>query len=446
MIRPKFLSSLLLALALIGCGTSIDLPSFGQLADAVATAEPTPFVTMTPLPVIRTVEPQDQVVPVEPIDESEAIPEQAAPQTETGPVESSDETSAYPEPTTQPQTDAPAAPTIQPEPTEIPVEPTPLPEPTATAEPLAITLRTPLENSQFIAGTGIDVSGSATGVVPGQLIRIALTNETGEQIADASLIGRSGDWRIILPVPQDISGILQVEAKIVTPDGTTQAMANSPVEIIADFTVAEIPENDYFIAIDRLSTTAVAGQSLFLNGRSGNLLDVYDVTIEIYYQECAVTAGPVTFQMYGSGAWNGYLIVPGSSGGTTICVRAHTGTPGTDSYRQAERQVAVLEQSDPNARSLSLATPRPGAFYTATFDITGIAFQPPSGFVLVQVIGLDGTILWEDTAVPDGFGNWTATVDITITSPMSVNIAAIVDNNDGTFLTDKHAITVQPLE
>ena len=444
MIRPKFFPILiLLILALIGCGASIDLPSFGQLTDAVATTEPTPFVTMTPLPVIRTVEPQDQVVPAE---DSREVAQQIAPQAEPEQIEPANETAAYPEPVAQPETDAPAEPTVQAAPTEAPAEPTPIPEPTATAEPLAITLRAPLENSQFIAGTGIDVSGSATGVTPGQLIRVALTDEAGGQVADASLIGRSGDWRIILPVPEEISGILQVEAKIVAPDGTTQAMANLPIEVIADFTVAEIPENDYFIAIDRLPTTAVAGQSLYLNGRSGNLLDVYDVTIEIYYQECSVTAGPVTFQMYGSGAWNGYLIVPGVSAGNTICVRAHTGTPGTDSYRQAERQVTVLDQADPTAPSVSLATPRPGAFYTAPFDITGIAFQPPSGFVLVQVIGLDGAILWEDTAVPDGFGNWTTTVDLPITSPMSVNIAAIVDNNDGTFLTDKHAITIQPLE
>ncbi|HFC11399.1 MAG TPA: hypothetical protein ENJ56_01045 [Anaerolineae bacterium] len=419
-------------LVMSACGGTIDVPSITDFTNSQA-AQPTPQRTATLPPSLRTLLPADMTATANaPLFAPQGV------QTATPDPNATAIVLAQPTPILPVATEM-----ISAEPTPLP--PTPTATPIPTAEPLEISLRTPLQNSQFIAGTGIDVSGSARGIVAGQLIRVTLANAQGGQITAVTLIAESGDWRVIMPVPDEITGALFVQAKIVTPAGDVLTEAAVPIEVIDNITLSEIPEDDYFISLDRLSTQAVAGKGIFLNGRSGSPLAIYDVTIEIYYQNCTVGAGPISFQMYGSGAWNGYLIVPGGTQGDTICVRAYTGTPGSDSYRQAEKSFVVLDALDPAARSVQIAVPRPGSYYTAPFEITGTAINPPLGYVLVQVLTADGAVLWEDTTIPDGFGNWRIMADFTVQSPFSVSLVAILDNADGTFITDKHAINVQPL-
>ncbi len=425
-------------LSVAACG-AIDLPSITDFVTPTGEAVQG-FASPTAQPNLRTLLPEDMTA-------TAAATQAIAPQ---GVVTATPDPNApaavvVEVPTESVETEPEVEP-VSAEPTPLPPPPTPEPTATPIPDPLSVTLRTPLAGSQFIAGTGIDVSGSAAGVVPGQLIRVALINEQGGQLTDATLVASAGDWRVILPAPNDVSGMLTVRAQIVTSDGSVQAEATTPIEAIGNITLSEIPEDDYFISIDRVSDQVFAGRALFLNGRSGSPLDAYDVTIEIYYQDCATGAGPISFQMFGSGAWNGYLIVPGGTQGSTICARAYTGTPGTDSYRQSERKFVVLDPASAESRSVEIAAPRPGSFYTAPFDVTGVAINPPLGYVLVQALTADGTVLWEQTTVPDGFGNWTVTVELNVQSPFSLSLAAIVDNTDGTFTTDKHAINVQPLD
>lgn len=427
---------LLLCLSTAACGTSLDLQAIADLANPQTTPVPTPTATVTTLPSLRTLLPADMTATananlIEPAVVHTATPNPNA----TAQVASAVDPTATLVPT-QGSEDGTAS-------AEIPATATPLATATPPPAPPELTLRTPLPGSQFIAGTGIDVSGNAINIVPGQFIRVALVNAQGGQLADATLIA-ADDWRVILPAPADITGPLKVEASIIAADGTTLSRSETSIEGIGNITVSEIPENDYFMAIDRVSSQAVAGKGVFLNGRSGSPLDIYDVTIELYYQDCTTSGGPISFQMYGSGGWNGYLIVPNGTQGTTVCLRAYTGTPGTDTYRQAEERFVVIDPTDPAAIRIEIATPRPGSYYTTPFEISGVAIDPPLGYVLVQIITGDGTVIWEQTVVPDRFGNWRTEADVRVSAPTEVSIAAIVDNTDGTFATDAHSINIQP--
>lgn len=433
---------ILLSWLLTACGSSLDVPSIAELTnfDREPTVVPTP--TVTELPSLRTLLPADMTAtanatlpPLQNIITATPNPNATLPPPTA---------TATATPADVRRNVAEAAELSAEDVTATPPTPTPEPSPTPTPLPATLTLRTPSSGSQFIAGTGIDVSGTASGVTAGQLIRVALVNEQGGQIADVTLIASEGDWRVILPVPAEITGQLFVEAKITAANGVVSAETTAPIEAIGDIAVSEIPDNDYFIAIDRASTQAVAGKGVFLNGRSGSPLDVYDVTMEIYYQDCTLGAGPISFQMFGSGGWNGYLIVPSGTQGSTICVRAFTGTPGTDSYREAEERFVVVDALSVEARSVEIAVPRPGSYYTSPFEVSGFAINPPLGYVLVQVLAQSGDVLWQNTIYPDRFGNWSATVEIESDGPLPVSIAAIVDNTDGTYLTDQHSINLEP--
>ena len=435
----RFLVCLLLLgmFVLTACGRTVRIPTVDELIGPVPTAIPVGEQVPTPLPNIRSVGPDELTVTAAAYLGQVAATEQAILALVPTPLPL-----ATIVPTPEGERDSADIPTS--EPTTLPPTPTVTPSPST---PLEIILRTPLDGSQFIAGTGIDVSGTAVGGVPGQLIRVALVNEQGGQVAVASLITQpNGEWRVILPVPPGATGILLVEAKGVDAAGNVLSETAVPVELVtAEVELAEIPENDYFISIDRISEQAFAGRGIFLNGRAANLLDTYDVTIEIYYQDCTVGAGTVSFQMYGSGGWNGYLIVPGGTVGQTICVRAHTGTPGTDSFREVERKLVVGDPfSAETTPSVSIAAPRPDSYWTPPFNVTGIAINPPLGYILVQISTIGGDIVWQEQVFPDGYGNWSATATFPVSQPFPVVIAAILDNNDGTFITDQHGFTVQP--
>lgn len=396
--RSFFLYSTLLSIALItlvACNTQSSPdpndPVPIQAPDAIPTTDLSQNDLLQPTsPPTPTLIPSFQNQQTESLDPTPTSPPQPLPEQEptTLPLDPAPTDVPTDQATGQP-TDSEQTPSVSEQQSEPP-----------TPAPIGVTLTSPTPNSQVVAGTAFLVVGTATSTQPGHTINVALQQPNASIIEDVDLIAQDGDWRALLPVPENIVGPMDVIVTLQDSAGAALSVQTSNVNIVVDRGSAET-----FIEIFEVSNTAVTGKAIHINGTARSDREQFEVNLGIYTNNCTETAGLVTIPMYGSGYWQGEVIVPNIQG--DACIYAFTDDLGQPGQRLAQRPLTILSVSDPNAPAVHITSPIAGQRVKAPFSISGIATNTPTeGFIIVTVFFQDN-IEWQAAAFPDANGFWT---------------------------------------
>lgn len=332
-------------------------------------------------------------------------------------------------------TDTPLPPEPSPEPTatwtpepSATTPPTPTSQPTATVSPtateaagLTLVIEQPDSGAEVVAGGEINVSGWAQ-PAPAEALLLAI-EVVARSVASGSaqVDPDTGYWQATLPVSQHVTGPARL---IVSPENSDEA-AVIELEILPD----EIAENPG-LTLKRPGEhdTAVAGYTLFFEGRARNPIDNM-VTISVMLDDCMTVATSQSFTLTG-GAWHGLLILPPNARGPA-CAVATTGIVGEGQWREARLPINILTSDKESATSLTLGSPSDNRTFRAgqTAEIFGVAVNAPDDIVhvLISMDNQEGDVLAEGEAEVDDFGYW----QLNLPLPENVTGTAIITASMG---------------
>jgi hypothetical protein len=272
-----------------------------------------------------------------------------------------------------------------------------------TAAPTGVNITSPAEGSEVVIGGDMTVGGLAQLEVT-ELISVTLTSPTGLVLgrARAESTGFSS-WQATLAVGPEVSGAADLRARVLDADGAVVAETIQLVRLVVD-PAAEGPTLSLFRPRD--GQTVVAGYNMFFDGR--NIQPANNrVTVALWGENCQVEVARQSFQLRGSGYWQGFLAAPRDLRGPA-CALAYFGAPGEANWRQAEERVNVLDPADPAALQVAIANPPPDSVVPpgTTMALYGTAYNAPDRQVLLTVLLENGRVLTEGVAAVNLFGYW----------------------------------------
>jgi hypothetical protein len=283
---------------------------------------------------------------------------------------------------------------------------TPMPSPTpvsiVTETPITINpevnITSPSAGVDLLLGSQAPVGGLAQ-IGTGQILSVTLASATGHLLASTlASVSEVNSWETTLQVPESVSGPAEIRASIIEDDGAVLAVNTQPVNLTLDAAAS-----DRYLALFRPvnGDSAVSSFNLYFDGRT-QLPANNQITISLWNDECQAQVARQTFALGGSGYWWGLINIPANVTGT-ICAAAQFGTPGDDSWREAQVKLNVLDQTEESATGVFIGQPLPGAGIEAgnELNLRGTAYNAPNNEVFVSILLENGRILTEGVAIVD---------------------------------------------
>lgn len=342
-------------------------------------------------------------------------------------------------PSQQPLTSTPLVP-----PTRDIRQPTlpPLPSPatvrTATEAPIEapiatnseVNITSPSVGADLLLGSQASVGGLAQ-IGAGQTLSVTLASATGHRLASTlASVTEVNSWETTLHIPESVSGPAEIRASIIEDEGAVIVVNTQPVNLALDAATSE-----RYLALFRPvnGDSAVSSFNLYFDGRT-QLPANNQITISLWNDECQAQVARQTFALGGSGYWWGLISIPANVTGT-ICAVAQFGTPGEDSWREAQVKLNVLDQTDEAASGVFIGQPLPAAGIEAGKELSlrGTAYNPPNNEVFVSILLDNGRILTEGVAIVDDRtfnGFWELTLFIPDNAEGPAQISASIGQLD----------------
>lgn len=330
-------------------------------------------------------------------------------------------------------------PTSTPVPTAVP--PTPEPTATPTAVDAVINITVPEAEADLVLESTVEARGLVQRD-PSHTVRLALVSANGRLLAEAEgTVGEVG-WEGSFTIPPFVSGAARVQASVLDEAGVILAQDQVPVNLVLDTDGLE-----QYLALFRPNQgeTAVAGFNIFFDGRAERPVN-NTVTISIWTEDCQNEVARQNFVLRGSGYWQGFVVVPPDTAGTG-CAVAYFGTPGEETWREAQVPITILAPEDGGARGVEIGNPPPNSTVTAGQELFlyGTALNAPEEQVQVSVILENGRVVSQGTAISDYWGYW----ELPLTLPFDVEgpaeITAVAGAPDDAYHAETSTlITIEP--
>jgi hypothetical protein len=332
-------------------------------------------------------------------------------------------------------------PTRTPLPTNTVVFATRTPTPVFLPSGPAVNITTPSINADLVMGTEISIGGLGQ-LLPSQTLSVTLVSATGHRLAETTAeMNAINSWQVDITVPQQVSGLAQIQAAILDEDGTVVTLDVHAVRLVLD-----TDTTDKYMALFRPLTgeQAVAGFNLFFDGRAQEPTGNY-ITISLWDQNCQNQIAVQGFRLNSSTYWQGFLVVPRNITGP-VCAVAEFGERGDPAWREAQVLLEVLPATDANARGVLVGNPPPNATLAAGESILlyGTAYNAPDGEVLISVILENGRIITEVVTTADIFGYWETSLFIPADAegPAMINVS-IGTPNENDYAQNQTLVTIE---
>jgi hypothetical protein len=315
-------------------------------------------------------------------------------------------------PTAAPPTQLPASQVTQVLPTPLAPTPTPTSEPTATPvlaipEPTALSgsdvnITSPSAGVDLLQGSEVSASGLVR-LDPSHTFSVTLASATGYVLAESvPAVEEFNTWQTTLLVPHSVSGPAEIRASVIAADGSLLAEDVLPVNLVLD------PDaSDRYLDLYRpvVGDSAAAGFNLFFDGRAQQ--PVSNVVTIMLWNECRVEVTRQSFQLSGSGYWQGFLVVPTNVSGPA-CAIARFGAPGDENWREAQVTLEVAGLSEEPAPAVLVGNPPPESVLDPgrSLLLYGTAYNAPESTVTVSILLENGRVLTEGVTAADIFGYW----------------------------------------
>lgn len=274
--------------------------------------------------------------------------------------------------------------------------------PTSVVGP-GINITSPNPGSEFLLGSEVIVSGL---IQLGDVnkLSVILVSATGTQLAEADAqVNDFNSWQVTISIPPLFSGPAEIRASVIDPNDQVVATDSIPVNLVVDTSISE-----RFLDLYRpnIGYQAVAGFYLFFDGRAqlpaNNL-----ITISIWNEECQDQVATQSYQLRGSGYWQGFVLVPANVEGLA-CAVAQFGEAGTEEWREALEIIEILPATDDRAMAVLVGNPPPNVTLSPgkSLLLYGTAYNAPQDTVLLSILLENGRLINEGTATTDNFGYW----------------------------------------
>lgn len=319
----------------------------------------------------------------------------------------------------------------------------PTPRPTSSPAPVepGVNITSPSDSAELVMGSQI-ITGGFAQLMPSHSLTISLVSATGLVLAQAPAQPADVNaWQVSLSIPQSYSGPAQLQATITDASDQILAQDSSQVMLVLDTSTA-----DRYLALFRPldGEIGVAGFNLFFDGRAQ--LPVNNTVTIAIWQACETEVARQSFQLGGSGYWQGFVVIPRDLSGA-ICAVASFGVAGEDTWRQAAVAMTVLETGDESGRAVYIGNPPPGSVLTAgeSVLIYGTAYNAPDSQVVVSVLLENGRVLTEGVATADLFGYWEIELFIPAdaSGPAQIN-ATIGTPSEDNYAQNQNLVTIEP--
>lgn len=318
-----------------------------------------------------------------------------------------------------------SAPTVTPVPTAVPATRPPTVTPTPI-RPL-INVSVPEANAQIVLGSDIVVRGLVQ-MDASHTVWVDLISENGRVLTGTQGIRSDVGWEAGLTVPIAVSGAAVLQASVRNGDELL-ATDEVPVNLVLDTAVT-----DRYLALFHpvRDETAVAGFLLFFDGRAQRPVN-NAVTISVWTDECQNRVAQFTVTLSGSGYWQASLGVPRNVSGPA-CAIAAFGTPGEETYREAQAPILIYAPGDSEARGIRIANPPAGSSVTAGEELflSGTALNAAERPVQVTILMENGRVVSENVTSTDLYGYWEMSVllpfDVEGTAEVTVSAGAPGDS------------------
>ena len=121
----------------------------------------------------------------------------------------------------------------------------------------------------------------------------------------------------MLTTPTDLVGPLLIEASAI--DSESAVLATTSVAV---FNAPDLAAEAYIlINTPTTDTQFTPGTQLSISGEAKFSAETASVTLSILYDECQTIASTISFDMVGSGVWEGFMALPATVNGP-FCVTA----------------------------------------------------------------------------------------------------------------------------
>jgi hypothetical protein len=318
-----------------------------------------------------------------------------------------------------------------------------LPAPTFTPAPLrpGIDIGAPDADADLTMGSDI----VARGLVqrdPSHTVWLSLITYNGLLLVESQAVVEDLGWRAGLTVPLVVSGAASLTASIRDESGETLAQYQIPVSLVLD-----TESTDRYLALFRpvSGDSAMAGFNLFFDGRAQRPVN-NTVTISVWSDDCMTQVARQSFVLRGSGYWQGFVVIPRTVSGPG-CAIAHFGTPGEETWREAQVPVQILANDDENARGITIGNPPGGSTMTAGQEmlVYGTALNASEESVQVSVLLENGRIISQTNTVTDYWGYWELPVllPVDIEGPAAI-IASAGEPGANNYAETQALISIKP--
>src|SRR5690606_36365905 len=162
-------------------------------------------------------------------------------------------------------------------------------------------------------------------------------------------------WRAGMNVPENDSGLGQLQAAIVDEAEEVVALAAAPVSLVLDTNRTSV-----YLALQRpgAGEDVVAGHNLYFDGflqRSGGGF----LRLSVWTDECTNKVAEHGFSMRSSSYWQAFVVLPRNISGPA-CAVASVGTPGDEFWREAHVPITILSEEEGQAAGIIIVSPRAG--------------------------------------------------------------------------------------
>lgn len=273
---------------------------------------------------------------------------------------------------------------------------TPSPEPVEAR----LNLSSPGHGAVLVLDSNIVARGLAQ-VDTTHTISVTLVSVNGRFLSGAVANVNAVGWEAGLYVPPNVGGAATLHVRVLDSNGNTLAQDSAAVTLALDASSS----SRYLALYNPVEgDTAVAGHYLFFDGRAqqpvGNRL-----TISVWVDECQNQAASFTFNVSGSGYWQGQLGLPNNLTGPA-CAIASFGNSGEETWREVQVPINILASSADTTAQVSILNPAPGSIHLSgqSIYVSGIAFN--ANTVQIAILLENGRVIAERTTMPDSQGAW----------------------------------------